>query len=91
MVLLEILTPAGGASGPLVTSPWHLQRLVTAITDLHVVKCNHILILGKREDCTICGCPLPAPDPEPGPSTLRAILEDPVVIPAFVEPPTQCG
>lgn len=34
MVLLEILTPAGG---PLVTSPWHLQRLVTAITDLHVV------------------------------------------------------
>lgn len=91
MVLLEILTPAGGASGPLFTSPWHLQRLVTAITDLHVVECNHILILGKREDCTVCGCPLPAPDPEPGLSTLRAILEYPVVIPASVEPPTQCG
>lgn len=58
MVLLEISTPAGGASGPLVTSPWHLQHLVTAIVDFHVIGCNHILILGKREDCTVRGCPL---------------------------------
>lgn len=74
MVLLELLTPAGGAYGPLVTSPCHLQHLVTAITDLHVIIYNHILILGKREDCTVRGCPLHRTQ-SLVPSTLRAILE----------------